>query len=83
MLTHLRVFVAGLLPLLAHRAGMALGEHVDDAKDHDGRNEQLRNLKEDFPSLTLGGLCTGAVRSECDPVGYRFVSNRSVFIALR
>lgn len=66
---YLGVFVGGLLPLLGHGLGHGLAEEVDNVEDSEGSEGELGHLEEDLPALTLGGLGTGAVGTEGDPVG--------------
>lgn len=69
--TYLSVFVGGLLPLLGHGLGQGLAEEVDNVEDTERGEGELGHLEEDLPALTLGGLGTGAVGTEGDPVSYR------------
>lgn len=68
-LTHLRIFIASLLPLLGHRARRVASKRTGDSKQRERHSKELCHLDQDLPTLALGGLCTGTVRSECDPVG--------------
>jgi hypothetical protein len=42
---------------------------VDEVENADRHSAELSDLDEDLETLTLGGLRTGSVRSESDPVG--------------
>lgn len=44
---------------------------MDSVEDSEGGEGELGHLEEDLPALTLGGLGTGAVGTEGDPVGCR------------
>lgn len=71
MRAYLGIFVGGLLPLLGHGLGLGLAEEVDNVEDTDRGENELAHLEEDLPALTLGGLGTGAVGTEGNPVSCR------------
>lgn len=66
--TYQSVFVGGLLPLLGHGLGLGLGEEVDGVEESKGDEGELSHLEEDLETLALGGLGTGTVRTESNPV---------------
>lgn len=69
--TYQSVFVGGLLPLLGHSLRLGLGEEVDGVEKGERDGDELGDLEGDLETLTLGGLSTGTMRTEGDPVGYQ------------
>lgn len=69
--TYQSVFVGGLLPLLGHSLRLGLGEEVDGVEKGERDGDELGDLEGDLETLTLGGLSTGTMRTEGNPVGYQ------------
>ena len=80
VLTYQSVFVGGFLPFLGHGLWWAAGEETGDIENTSRDNDVLHQLDEDLHTLALGGLSTGAMGTEGDPVS---CSNRKQQISIR
>lgn len=67
--TNLEVLVGGLLVLLGHGSGRAVGTGADTEEQDGGGTETGHGVPKDLLALTGRGLGTGAVGTESDPVG--------------
>lgn len=56
------------MPLLGHGLRLGLGEEVDDVEKTERDSDELGHLEGDLDTLTLGGLGTGSVGTEGNPV---------------
>lgn len=62
--------VGGLLPLLVHGVRSRLGKEADNAKEGEGDGDAGHGAPENLGVGARRVNGTGAVRTECDPVGY-------------
>lgn len=65
------VFVRGFLPFLGHGLWWSTSEETSSVEKAYGNNDILHYLDEDLRTLTLGGLSTGSMGSEGNPVSCR------------
>ena len=74
LLSHLEVLVRRLLVLLGHGGRRLAAEGAESGEYGEADDETNAGVEDDLLVLIRGGLGTGAVGTEGDPVGWRYVS---------
>lgn len=73
--THLEVLIRGFLPFLGHRSRRWFRQRVDSEENCERNSNTNRCIKPNFCPFARRGLCSGAVRSKCNPPCCTNVSN--------